>query len=164
MKIYKKVEVNFKKACLQPYNLYFLITFLLISLIINIYMYILFIYILDEIIGNTENFINVPEEIVNKSTIKDIKNDFFNPLIELFNKNNSRYIYFPSYFTDSSVKISSGSYFPENLPLEKSNIISNINTYQNYMLESYNSNYINLLYDLHDIIVEYIDISRIIIQ
>ena len=160
MKIYKKVEVNFKKACLQPYNLYFLITFLLISLIINIYMYILFIYILDEIIGNTENFINVPEEIVNKSTIKDIKNDFFNPLIELFNKNNSRYIYFPSYFTDSSVKISSCSYFPERLSLEK----SNINVYPNYMFDYYNSNYINLLYDLHDIIVEYIDISRIIIQ
>lgn len=171
MKIYNKIKVNLRKAYLQPYSFCFLITFLSISLIINIYMYVIYMYIIDIIINNTENLVSIPKETIssydslnmNKSVIKQMNFDLFSSLIELFNKSNSKYTYFPSYFIDNSIKISPCSYFTEKSSVEKLNVVNDISIYQDYMLEYYHSNYRNLLYDLHDIIVEYIDITRIII-
>jgi hypothetical protein len=169
MKIYNKVKVNFKKAYIQPYSFYLLIIFLLTSLIINVYMYVICTCIINEVVNNTENLGNITKEVidnydslnVNRNMVEQKKVYLFGYPIELFNKSNSKYTYFPSYFIDNSIKISSCSYFPERLPVEKLNIVNNLSMYQNYMIEYYNSNYRSLLYDLHDIIVEYIDITPI---
>jgi|SRR5579862_2524456 len=170
MKIYNKVKLSFIKVYIQPYSFYILIIFFLISLIINIYMYVTYTYIIDEII-NTESLVGIPKGAidnykglnVNKSMIKPTNLDLFSFLIELF-KSNSKYTYFPSYFINNSNKISSCYYFPEKLSVENLNIVNDFSLYQNYMLEYYNSSYRNLLYDLHDIIVEHIDLTHIIIQ
>jgi hypothetical protein len=163
----KKRPINLINFFSKKEKLIFL-SFLLLIVIINM---ILILFCLNLLINNLRLsgedylFIVLEKNIMSNEVISYIQQDLsynknvsvFNSFIDLFNKNSSRFKFFPSYFQSS----------PPNLFINQNNIINNttllksIGYNQYFILEHLNYSLNNLLHDLCKILLEYKQ-SRII--
>jgi hypothetical protein len=94
----------------------------------------------------------------------------FSPFIDLFHKSNSVYKYFPSYFVNgqptllvtpnSFSEITTSALKVNNLAIDEGGLMA-INNYNQYFLLEYRNNkYYILIYDLYNIVSEYIQANK----
>jgi hypothetical protein len=144
------------------YNIKYRYIYLSIVLLIYIIIFIFYIYYYNIAYVNQEAIEIIKDTgFITNSNISDNnfiintkeKPNIFTTFIGLFNKSNTAYKYFPSYFINSKFN------FPiseKDFILSDSNL-GNITNYKQYfILEYHNNSYYCLVNDLYDIVSEYI--------